>query len=232
MPSVIKRFSIFLLAFAPMVALAASLPDQPHIVVAAEGEVEAVPDIAHLHLQISETRDTASAAKAEVDKRTKMALNAAREQGVSEENIRASQIRVYPDYEWNEGKRLLRGQRVERTVELKLTDLSRYGSLLDGLVLAGITELGSVSFDLSNLDELVGQALEAAVANAKAKAEVLAKGFGRKLDGVFHVDESGAAPVMPERARLMMDAKGSSESSMLFGKQAVTAKLQVVFLLK
>lgn len=233
MTSVIKRCSIFLLAFAPLALVAASLPDRPHVVVVAEGEVEAVPDIAHLNLQISDTRDTASAAKAEVDQRSSMVLNAAREQGISEENIRASQIRVYPDYEWDEGKRLLRGQRVERSIELKLTDLSRYGDLLDGLVLAGITELGSVSFDLSNRKELVGQALDAAVANAKRKAEVLAKGFGRKLDGIFHVDESGAGAVMAERTHLMMSAKASSDASpVLFGKQAVKAKLKVVFLLK
>ncbi len=227
----VKRLLLLLLLM-PVLAFAASLPEEPHVVVSAEGEVEAVPDIAHLNLQISETRDSASVAKEEVDSRTAMVLNAAREQGISEDNIRASQIRVFPDYEWDDGKRILRGQRVERSVELKLTELSRYGALLDGLVLAGITELGSVSFDLSNRRELVEQALQAAVANAREKAEVLAAGFGRKVAGVYHIDESGSGPMMAESVHMMRDAKVSSQAPMLFGKQAVTANLRVVFLLK
>lgn len=231
MVSITRGLLVCLVACLPGLTLAEALPDGPHLVVSAEGEVEAAPDIAMLNLQVSETRDTAEAAKQEVDSRTQRVLNAAREQGIAEENIRASQIRVYPDYEWDDGKRLLRGQRVERSIELKLTDLSRYGALLDGLVLAGITELGSVNLDISNRDELVDQALQQAVTKAKAKADVLAAGFGRKIAGVYHVDETGGAVVV-ERAHLMMDAKVGSQTPVLFGKQSVTASLKVVFLLK
>lgn len=213
-------------------ATAGALPDQPHVVVSAEGEVEAAPDIAHFNLQISETRDTATAAKAEVDRRTELVLNAAREQGINDEDIRSSQVRVYPDYDWQEGKRILRGQRVERSVELKLTDLGRYGALLDGLVLAGITELGQIQLDLSNRKELVAKAMQKAVAQAKTKAELLAKGFGRNVAEVYHIDESGGNVVVAERQYAMMDAKAVSAAPVLFGKQTVAVQLKAVFLLE
>lgn len=215
----------------PIIALAATLPDAPHVVVAARGEVEAMPDIARLQLQISETSDSAVKAKSAVDQRSAQVLNAVAEQGVPESDIRASQIRVYPDYDWQDGKRVLRGQRVERSVDITLTDLSRYGALLDALVNAGISELGNVSFDLSRREALQAEAVQAAIADANAKAEVLAAGFGRKLAGVYHIDEGASAPVVYERA-MMMDAKVGAQAPMLVGTETVSASLTVVFLLK
>lgn len=215
----------------PIISLAATLPDAPHVVVAARGEVEAMPDIARLQLQISETSDSAVKAKSAVDQRSAQVLNAVAEQGVPESDIRASQIRVYPDYDWQDGKRVLRGQRVERSVDITLTDLSRYGALLDALVNAGISELGNVSFDLSRREALQAEAVQAAIADANAKAEVLAAGFGRKLAGVYHIDEGASAPVVYERA-MMMDAKVGAQAPMLVGTETVSASLTVVFLLK
>ncbi|WP_269618535.1 SIMPL domain-containing protein [Zhongshania sp. BJYM1] len=225
-----RRIAFVLCALLPMFAAAATLPDAPHVVVAAHGEVEALPDIARLQLQISETRNTAVDAKNRVDERTARVLTAMREQGIPESDIRASQIRVYPDYEWQDGKRLLRGQRVERSVDVTLTDLSRYGALLDGLVQAGITELGNVSFDLSNRDALMAQAVQAAIADANAQAATLAAGFGRKVAGVYHIDQGGNGPIQQERM-VMMDAKMSA-APMLLGNETVSADLNVVFLLK
>ena len=225
-----RKIAFVLCALLPMFAAAATLPDAPHVVVSATGEVDALPDIARLQLQISETRDTAVEAKKLVDERTARVLTAVGEQGIPDTDIRASQIRIYPDYEWEDGKRLLRGQRVERSIDLTLNDLSRYGAVLDGLVQAGITELGNVSFDLSNRDALMAQAVQAAMADANAKAATLAAGFGRRVAGVYHIDEGTDGPIRQERM-VMMDAKMGA-APMLLGKETVSANLNVVFLLK
>ncbi|CAA0079039.1 26 kDa periplasmic immunogenic protein [Zhongshania aliphaticivorans] len=225
-----RKIMFVVCALLPVLAVAETLPDSPHVVVSAHGEAEALPDIARLQLQISETRNTAVDAKSRVDERTARVLTAMREQGVPDTDIRASQIRIYPDYEWQDGKRLLRGQRVERSIDLTLNELNRYGAVLDALVQAGITELGNVSFDVSNRDELMAQALQAAMADANAKAATLAAGFGRRLAGVYHIDEGASAPIRQERM-VMMDAKMSA-APMLLGKETVSANLNVVFLLK
>lgn len=215
----------------PLFAEAASLPEAPHVVINARGEVDAMPDIAYMQLQISETSDSAVQAKSTVDQRSAQVLNAVAEQGVPESDIRASQIRIYPDYEWHDGKRVLRGQRVERSIDITLKDLSRYGAVLDALVNAGISELGNIRFDLSQRDALQAEAVQLAIGDAKARAEVLAAGFGRKLAGVYHIDEGASAPVVYERA-MMMDAKLGAQAPMLIGEETVTANLTVVFLLK
>jgi uncharacterized protein YggE len=227
----IKRWIIVLCALLPILVGAGTLPNSPHIVVAAVGEVEAMPDIARMQLQIAETRDSAVLAKAQVDERTARVLTALKEQGIAEADVRASQIRIYPDYEWQDGRRLLRGQRVERSVDITLTDLSRYGAMLDALVQAGISELGGVSFDLSDREALAAEAVQRAIGNANTKAATLAAGFGRKVAGVYHIDEGGSGPIRMARA-MMMDAKVGAEAPMLIGKETVSAQLNVVFLLK
>ena len=106
-----KLAVILLLLGAPVFAVGANLPDAPHIVVSARGEVDAVPDMAQLRLQISETAKTSAPAKQSVDRRVQAVLDVAAKLGLAEEDITASQIRVFPDYQWRDGERTLLGQR-------------------------------------------------------------------------------------------------------------------------
>jgi len=216
----------------PLPLLASVLPDDPHIVVQGYGEVEALPDSAELRLQVSDTQSTASAAKANVDRRVAAVLAAARAQDIADTAIRASQIRVHPDYVWEDGKRRLRGQRVERHVDISLADLSRYGDLVDGLMAAGITELGQVQFVVADRDVLAERALLAAVADARQRATVLASNLGRKLGKVYRIDAS-SAPAVPRGnpGVMMMEAKASADAPMLLGKETVSSRLSLVFLL-
>ena len=216
----------------PLPLMASALPDDPHIVVQGYGEVEALPDSAELRLQVSDTRDTASAAKVNVDRRVAAVLQAAREQGIDDTAIRASQIRVHPDYVWEDGKRRLRGQRVERHVDITLSDLGRYGDLVDGLMAAGITELGQVTFVVADRYLLAERALLAALADGRQRAALLANNLGRKLGKVYRIDAS-SAPAVPRvnRGAMMMEAKASADAPMLMGKETVSSRLALVFLL-
>lgn len=228
-----KLAVILLLLGAPVFALGANLPDAPHVVVSARGEVEAVPDMAQLRLQISDTAKTSAPAKQSVDRRVQAVLDVAAKLGLAEEDITASQIRVFPDYQWRDGERILLGQRVERRVDLTLRDLSRYGQLVDGLLAAGIDELGNVEFDLSNRDALLDRATERAIAEAKRQAEQLAEGFGGRVKGVYHVQKLGVSAPRPERVMMAMDAKaGAAEMPVSFGTETLSVNLNAVFLLK
>ena len=86
-------------------------------------EVEALPDSAELSLQIVATRDSAADAKADVDRRVAKVLAAARGQNITDDAIRASQIRVAPDYQWEDGTRQLK-------VTRKVLSIQPYISIL------------------------------------------------------------------------------------------------------
>ncbi len=215
----------------PLPLWAEALPDAAHVVVQGYGEVEALPDRAELRLQIVETRDTVTAAKSDVDRRVATVLAAARGQGIADTAIRASQIRIRPDYSWENGKRVLRGQQVTREVDIQLDELSRYGALVDALAAAGISELGEVQFTVSNRDLLVEQALLAALADGRQRAALLATNLGRQLGKAYRVDASSAQAQPRPMPAMMMEAKVGADAPMLIGKETVSAQLSLVFLL-
>lgn len=225
--------TILLLLLAPILAFGANLPDAPHVVVSARGEVEAVPDMAHLRLQITDTAKTSAAAKASVDRRVQAVLEVAASLGLAEDDTKASQVRVFPDYQWRDGERHLLGQRVERQVDLTLRDLSRYGQLVDALLQAGIDELGNIEFDLSNRDALLDTATERAIAEAKQQAQQLAEGFGSRVKAIYHVQKLGVSAPRPERMMMAMDAKAeAAEMPVSLGTETLSVNLNAVFLLK
>jgi len=85
-----------------------------------------------------------------------------------------------------------------------IRQIAKVGDILDRLVTAGATDAGSVEFLHSELSKALDGAREAAVADARRKAELYAQAAGIKLGGVAWITEdSGYAP--PVR---MMAARG------------------------
>ena len=227
----ISRILLCLSLTTPLLACAGETPEKPHVAVQGYAEVEALPDSAELSLQIVATRDSAADAKADVDRRVAKVLAAARGQNITDDAIRASQIRVAPDYQWEDGTRQLKGQRVEREGVIELADLERYGALVDALVEAGIDQLGNVRFLVSQREALAAQALKAAVADGRERAALLAGELGSKLDKIYSIN-ANATPIQPraDRAVMMMEAK-AADAPMLLGKETISARVSLVFTL-
>src|SRR5690606_21133677 len=127
-----------LLLSAPALA-GSGLPDERHIIVNGHGYVEAVPDIAILHLSIDATAESLLQAKDTVDRNTDLAVKAALKLGVKQDDIAASDIHASPQYDWQPAGRVYRGEQVSRTVDITLRDVSRYGQLVHALIKAGIS---------------------------------------------------------------------------------------------
>ena len=117
--------------------------------------------------------------------------------GVAEKDIQTSQLSIYPDYNYLEdGRQELRGFRVQNTVTATLRDIDKTGEVVDDAVVAGgnDTTINGISFSIENPDDLKKQAREKAVADARARAETLAKAAGVTLGDAITISESSFAP--------------------------------------
>jgi uncharacterized protein YggE len=89
-------------------------------------------------------------------------------------------------------------------VNVTIREIGKVGDVLDRVVAAGATEVGNVSFLVSDASKALDQAREAAIADARRKAEVYAKASGVRLGRVEWITEdtgSGPpAPMMPRAA--------------------------------
>lgn len=229
-----RRWTLLICLLLPLVAVAEA--PTPQISLQGEGWVEAVPDIVVIQLTASHTANTLVAAKQRADAVANAIIRAANLHGIESDDLQSSKIHAAPEYDWRDGERILRGQRVTREFQLKLRDVDRYGSLMQALAEAEVTEIGSIRMEFSKETELGNRALTKAIANARSKAGAMADAFDVGLGRVLQVREGGTGPE-PVRYEMRADfAKaqmaGQDDAGLKVGKQRITRTVEAVFALK
>ena len=100
--------------------------------------------------------------------------------GFSAEDINTGYISLYAVYDYSGDVESITGYNATSTLSIRVTDMARTGEVIDLAFGAGANTLNGVTFSVSDESEARAEALKAAVADAKAKAAVLAEaaGFG------------------------------------------------------
>lgn len=185
------KFKVMALAavvgFSAMAVQANELPDSPHIVTSGTASVDAVPDIATLAIEVNIAAKDAASAKKQADQRVAQYLSFLEQNGVAKKDISSANLRTQPDYDYQNGKSVLKGYRAVRTVEVTLRQLDKLNSLLDGALKAGLNEIRSVSLGVAQPDAYKDKARKAAIEDAIHQAQSLAAGFHSKLGPVYSV---------------------------------------------
>lgn len=176
-----------LMGISGMAAQANELPDGPHIVTSGTASVDAVPDIATLAIEVNVAAKDAATAKKQADERVAQYISFLELNQIAKKDISSANLPTQPDYDYQDGKSILKGYRAVRTVEVTLRQLDKLNSLLDGALKAGLNEIRSVSLGVAQPDAYKDKARKAAIDNAIHQAQELANGFNRKLGPVYSV---------------------------------------------
>jgi uncharacterized protein YggE len=126
------------------------------------------------------------------------------EAGVAPKDIQTSRFSVQPVYAPQEPRTepKLAGYSVSNQVRVRIRQIDKVGEILDRLVTAGVTDIGNVEFLVSEPSKALDQAREAAIADARRRAEVYAHASGIQLGQVEWITEdSGLGPSVPMRAQ-------------------------------
>jgi uncharacterized protein YggE len=100
----------------------------------------------------------------------------------------------------------LTGFSVSNQVFVTIRQIDKIGDVLDKLITAGATDAGSVEFLHSDTTKILDEAREAAMADARRKAEIYAHAGGLSLGGVAWVTEDASAAPMPKVAMMRAPA--------------------------
>ena len=198
------KFKIMALAalvgFSALSVQANELPNGPHIVTSGTASVDATPDIATLAIEVNVSAKDAASAKKQADERVAQYLSFLEQNQIAKKDISSANLRTQPDYDYQNGKSVLKGYRAVRTVEVTLRQLDKLNSLLDGALKAGLNEIRSVSLGVAQPDAYKDKARKAAIDDAVHQAEQLAAGFNSKLGPVYsvryHVSNYQPSPVV------------------------------------
>ena len=177
---------------------------EARIVVTGEGSVSVRPNYAQIRSGVT-TR--AKTVKEGVDANSKLMVaivGALKDAGVAEKDIQTSRFSIQPVYAPQEPRTepKLLGYSVSNQVDVTIRAMDRVGDVLDKVVGAGATDVGNVSFLVSDASKSLDEAGDAAIADARRQAEVYAKAAGVQLGRVEWItEEAGGAPPVPMMAR-------------------------------
>lgn len=218
---------------------------QSIISVSGKGEVVAVPDIAIFNFSVEKESLFVADAQSEVARRTNDILGFLKKNGVAEKDIKTSSYNIYPRYEYqargdngvlipsSDGKRYLSAYTVSQSVEVKVRVLADAGKLLSGIGELGATNVSGISFDFDKRNELVREARNKAIADARSEAEKLAKALGVRLVRIVSYNEGGGYPVYYAKAD--MSASGGSiqgEVPIPVGEDKLVSQVTIAYEIK
>ena len=212
---------------APAAALAADLRT---IAMGGHGEVKAAPDQVQVNAGVSTSAATAAQALAANTTRMTGVFTALKKAGIAEKNIQTINFSVSPQYTngANNERPRLTGYQVNNDVSVRLDDVGKLGATLDALVAAGANQMNGISFSIRDTAAMLQKAREAAIADAKERAETYARAAGVTLGPIQSIGEGGgSAPVPVFKAMRMMAP--AAPVPVAAGEESVTADVLVVW---
>jgi len=198
--------AIFVLAFiflrfAPPLPISSVVTQkQDMFTVSGEGKVTVVPDTALVSLGINLTKPTVKEAQAEANKVMTGITQAVKDSGVGEKDIKTTSYSINPEFDYRTGPpNRVSAYRVFAEVNVKVRDLEKINDVIDRSTAAGANSVGGIQLtvDEDRQKELLQQAREEAVKEAKSKAESLAKAAGLTLGRIVNVQESSGGDTPP-----------------------------------
>jgi uncharacterized protein YggE len=164
-------------------------PNPPLIRVQGSGRVSSTPDTVILGLElISEHRDYG---KATADAARKLELLRASlpKADLTVEQLKTESFNVGVERDYEEHKYIFRGYSVKHSLSLRLPfDPSHLGRVLAAVTASNAKASLSLSFTVAEPEAVKRRVLEAAVRNARSRAEVIATAAGQKLGAIRAIE--------------------------------------------
>lgn len=179
---------------------------EARIVVIGEGSVAAAPDYARIRSGVTMRAKTAKEATNATSKAMTAVIAALSAGGVETKDIQTARVSLNPIYESPEPRTpaKLAGYGAANQVIVTIRQLDKIGDILDRLIAAGATDAGSIEFLHNDLSKTLDRAREAAVVDARRKAELYAHADGQNLGPVaFITEDSNLSPPLFKSARAL-----------------------------
>lgn len=180
--------------------------------VAGEGKAMVTPDIAIVNVGVTAQGATVKQVQQELNAKINAVSDAIKKLGVDAKDIQTSNYSIYPNYDFQSGGQRITGYQANSNLTIKVRDIDRTNSVIDGATANGANQVGGISFDVDDKTKAQNEAREEAVAEAKRKAADAARIAGFTLGRVINYTETfgdEARPIpMLERA---VGAPGVSE---------------------
>ena len=186
-----KKWIAWLMTLMMLLGAAAAAAETVKITVSGTGETLVSADTAVITLGVNARDKDVQKAQQKVNETVAAVRRALMDLKVPEEDITTDFINLYVIYDDMNDQEKVVAYHADSTLAIKATDMDQVGTLIDAAFAAGANTLNGISFSASGTEEAEAASLRAAVANARAKADVLAEASGLKITGIDQISDSG-----------------------------------------
>jgi hypothetical protein len=202
------------------------------LTVSGQGEVRGAPNQAMLSAGMVTTARTAASALADNSRAMNEVFSTLKRAGIADKDMQTSNFSVQPQYATDKNGNTLQnitGYQVSNTVNVRVDDLAKVGPTLDALVSSGANSIGDIAFTIRDPKPMMAQARAAAVADAIARAQTLARAAGVTLGPITSINESGYSEPRPMYRMAAMADVASAPTPIATGESSVTAGVSITW---
>ena len=155
--------------------------------------------------------------------------------GVQQNDIVTSSYSYYPVYNYDTDTPTIKGYQANHTLCITCNDVEMLDSVVGVVTDSGMSDIYSVTYDVSNRSDLYKQALELAIDAAAKKADVMASAVGMRITGLESITENNNSYDTSYGINSMSDGGAVStraesvETGIRSGSISVTASVTAVY---
>jgi uncharacterized protein YggE len=204
------------------------------ISVTGQAEIYVKPDVAMISFGVETNGATAREAQQLNAAAMNKVIDALAAQGIAKEDIQTSNFSLYPVYETQPvldrlpGRQVLSGYRCNNTVNVRIKDIGNVGGIIDVAIEAGATNVSNITFGVLDSKKYEDEVLAKAVANAKHKAEILAKAAGVNITGILKISD-GHVSVSTIRGAYRLADLAAESSPIEPGEVSIVGTVRIDF---
>ncbi|HNP34235.1 MAG TPA: SIMPL domain-containing protein [Woeseiaceae bacterium] len=224
---------VFVLGLAGPAAADGDVSERRSITVDGSGFASGTPDQAMFDAGVETMAATVIEASKQNQAAVAQVMQALAAKGIDKKDIQTSNYRIWPERRHEPGgnsEPVITGYRVSNSISVLVRKIDRLGEILGALTDAGSNSIGSIEFLIENNEALQESARAAAMADAKRKADALAKLAGVQLGEVLLISMSSDAgyPMPLASARFEM-ASAAPQPSISEGQISAEVRVHVVY---
>lgn len=225
--------ALFLMSCSAAFAAPQQETPRPTLSIDGQGTGTAAPDMATVTIGV--TTQGKDAAKAQNDNAwvSNQIQAAVRGLGIAEKDIQTRNYSFYPNYSTDKDRRNeVTGYTVNNSVIVVVRDIKLTGKVIDAALNNGANEINSLDFSASDTKAVRKVALLNAVQDARDKADIIAKGLGKRIVGIQNVSEStGYIETRRFGGNMLMAVAKDAATPIAPGSLSLTANVHIDFIL-
>lgn len=197
----------------------------PSVYATGTGTVEVQPDMASLSIGVTTQGDTAAAALTANSEAVAAIMVRLKAAGIEDRDMQTSNLYLNPNWAgYDTGTPVISGYIASNMLTVNVRAMDKLGAVLDSAVSDGANTLNGVTFGVADPGPVLDEARKEAVADARARAELLATAAGMKLGKIISITEGTPDPM----AYPMYDA-ASTPVPMAGGELGLSASVTIQY---